>query len=376
MRAAVARLSPVGVLLLVLGAASAFVTARWAVAADGDITRFVLAGSAYAQPDARVTVLPGPGYDGQFAYRLALDPTDLDGTREVALDSPLRLQRLTYPLLAAAVALGRDGWVPEALVLVNVLALGALGLLGALLARDAGRSPAAGLLLPAFSGFATTLGRDLTEAVTAALLVAGVLALQRSRPALAAGALAGAALSRESALLLAVVLLGVHLVVRRPPVREAVWALLPPAVFAGWQAVCLARVGTVPLLSSSGKNLVLPLQDLAPATVGWVTGAAALQRADLITLGQAVALAVLVVGAGRSLRGAPPALGAAWAAALLLVLALSENVWKGPADLRTASELAVLSGVLLLQGERSLRLPATVLTASLAGTVLFRVTSL
>lgn len=377
-RTRTARLTPVAVALLVLVAASAFVTARWLVAADRDVGRFVLAGSAYAGPSLQVPVLPGPGYDGQFAYRLAVAPTQLEGDAgEVALDSPLRLQRITYPALAAALSLGQDDVVPEALVLVNVLALALLALLAAVLARDAGRFPAAGLLVAGFFGFATTLGRDLTEIVTAVLLLAGLLALRRDRQALAALAFSGAVLSRESAVLLYAVLAAVELA-RRPALGRAAWAALPVAVFVAWQAVCVAVVGQVPLLSSSGKNLVLPLQDLLPAAVGWVGGAAALQRADLITSGQLAALVVLVGAAGLALRrsAALPGVKAAWAGAVLLVAGLSENVWKGPADFRTASELAVLSAVVLLESRAPLRVPAAGLALAGTGTVLFRVTNL
>lgn len=372
----VARLTPAGVLVLVLLAASAFVTARWLVAADRDVGRFVVAGTVWSDATTAVPRVEGAGYDGQFAYRLALDPARLGGRAGgVALDAPLRLQRATYPALAWAVSLGQDRWVPAALVVVNVVALGLLGLLGALLARDLGRPPAAGLLVPAFSGFATTLARDLTEVVTALLLVAGVLALQRGRPGWAALALSGAVLSRESALLL-VLALGAG---RWRTGRQALLVTaVPAAAFLAWQAACLAAVGQVPLLSSSGKNLGLPFVDLAQAAAGWVRGALVLDRAALITLGQAVVLAVVVACAARAVRTSrvPPGVTAAWAAALLLVVSLTEGVWRGPADFRTASELAVLSTLVLLGGDRPLRLPAVALAGAGIVTVLFRVTSL
>lgn len=375
-----ARLSPLAVAALVLLVASGFATARWAVAADRDVGRFVLAGDAWVEPSAGVPVLPGDGYDGQFAYRLALDPTSLERTSNgVTLDAPLRLQRIAYPVLAWGLSLGQDGLVPEAMVVVNVLGLGVLALLAALLARDAGRVPAAGLLLLAWPGFVTSLARDLTEITTCALLLAGVLALRRGRVPLAALLLAGAVLSRESALLLAGALAAGHLWTSRRW-SDSAWLALPAGVFVAWQAVCAAVVGRLPVTSSSGKNLVLPLQDLAPAAAGWVQGAVALDRGDLITLGQAVALAVLVAAAARAVPRAGLSLSAAWAVALLLVLSLSDGVWRGPADFRTASELAVLSGAVLLTSGRSLRLPGILLGILLGmatlGTVLFRVTSL
>lgn len=364
------RLTPAAVLVLTLVAASLFVLARWQVAADGDISRFVLAGSDYAR-GADIAVQPGNGYDGQFSYRLAVAPTALEGRADgVVLDSPLRLQRITYPVLVHVLTLGHAPAVPAALVVVNVLALGLLALLSALYARDVGRAPGAGLLVAGFFGFTTSLGRDLTEIVTAALLVAGLLAWRRDRPWLAVFAFSLAVLSRESALLLYGALAAVQL--RRLDLR----LLVPPAVFVGWQLLCAAVTGDVPLLSSSGKNLVLPFSDLLPAVGRWTAGAASLQRQDLINLGQLVALGVLVVAAGRSLRHAPGRLQVGWVVALLLVVSLSANVWKGPADFRTAAELHVLSALVLLHGPHRLRVPGAVLGAATLMTVLLRATSL
>ncbi|MDX6266566.1 MAG: hypothetical protein QOD70_1306 [Frankiales bacterium] len=376
-RPAARRLTPFFVAVLTVLAASAFVAARWVVAAQGDLSRFVVAGSDFVSPGAGIAVRPGPGYDGQFAYRLALDPTDLaPRDHGVAIDSPLRLQRITYPVLAFLASGGRQGAVPAALVVVNVLGLGLLALLSALLARDAGRQPVAGLLVVGFFGFCTSLGRDLTEITTVTFLVAGVLAWQRGRPVLAVLAFSAAVLSRESALLLYAAFVLVQLTGMTR--RTRLLALLPLLAFAGWQVVCTAATGDIPMLSSGGKNLGLPLRDLVPAGGGWFGDAARLDRAGLITSGQLLALGVLVAAAGLSLRRslAPRGVQAAWVVALLLVVSLSSNVWRGPADFRTAAELQAASAVLLLDSRLSLRVPATFMTAALLMTVLFRVISL
>ena len=370
------RLSPVVVAALTVLAASAFVGVRWAVVGGGDISTFVVAGSDYVSPDAGVAVQRGHGYDGQFAYRLALDPTALARRDHgVTIDSPLRLQRITYPVLSFLASGGQEGAVPTALVVVNVLGLGLLALLSALLARDAGRKPMAGLLLVGFFGFCTSLGRDLTEITTVTFLVAGVLAWRRSRPGFAVLAFSAAVLSRESALLVyAAFVLG-----QLPGTPRRTWglALLPPLSFAGWQAVCAAATGNVPLLSSGGKNLGLPFSHLVPAASGWFADATRLDRAGLITSGQLIALGFLVAAAGLSLRRsrAPRGVRAAWVVALSLVVCLSGNVWVGPADFRTAAELHATSALLLLDSRLSLRLPAVVMTAALVVTALFRVTS-
>ena len=375
------RLSPAGVAVLALVVAGLFVVARWQLAAERDISRFVVAGAEYATPEAGVHVQPGTGYDGQFAYRLALDPGELQRRAHgIVIDSPLRLQRIAYPALAHVAALGRPAWVPWALVLVNVLGVGVLALLGALVARGAGRAPVAGLLVPGWFGTWITLGRDLTEIVTAVLLLAGIVAWQARRSALATVALSAAVLSREAVLPVLAVFAIVQLAREGPGrrLRTAVLAVVPLAAFMTWQAVCWAASGQVPLGASHGKNAVPPFSDLAPAAVGWFRGALALQRLDLILTGQLLALAVLLVAAGLALRTSRtlPGVKVAWAAALLLVASLSANVWVGPADFRTATELHVLTAVVLLSSRSSLLVPGVVLAASSGATALLRVTSI
>ena len=102
-----------------------------------------MAERAYANP-ARVprglVILPNNGYDGQFFYRLALNPSNLHRTAYgITFDSNFRVQRIGYPVLAWLVSLGQHQWVPVALIMVNILALTALGFLGGLLAREVNR---------------------------------------------------------------------------------------------------------------------------------------------------------------------------------------------------------------------------------------------
>ena len=114
--------------------AAAFVVARLAVVAHGDITRFIDVGSAFAlvhHVPHGITIVPGGGYDGQFYYRLALDPANLHRTAYgITLDNGYRIQRITYPVLAWLLAAGQQAAVPYSLVAVNVVALGALAWLG------------------------------------------------------------------------------------------------------------------------------------------------------------------------------------------------------------------------------------------------------
>lgn len=373
------RTRPLHVAAVAVLAAFLFVLARWAVAADGEIERFVLAGDRLTTADVPIVTVPGAGYDGQFSYRLAVDPTDLGATAHgVRLDGPLRLQRITYPALVHVLSLGQREWVPWVMVLVNVAAVGLLALLGARVARDAGRSPWAGMLVPGFSGFVMTLSRNLTELVTVVLLVLAVRAWQQDRGGLAAAALSLAVLSRETVLVLAGAWV-LHALVRHRRRRDALLGLLPLLVFVGWQSVCWLGYGQVPVLDSGGRNLVLPFTDLGPALVDWLRGAAALDRQGLVDAGQAAVLALtvgLAAARGTTTGGGRAGVRAAWGAAALLVVCLSESVWRGPADFRTAAELHVLSAVLLLQSARRLVLPGTLAAAAVLVTALLRITSL
>jgi hypothetical protein len=375
------RLSPLGVALLAVTVAALFVTARWQVAAERDLSRFVVAGDEYVQARPGLHVEQGRGYDGQFSYRLALDPAELERRAHgIVIDSPLRLQRIAYPAVVHVVALGRAAWVPWALVLVNLLGVGLLGLLGAVVARRAGRAPVAGLMVPGWFGTWITLGRDLTEIVTAVLLLAGIAGWQSRRRGLATLALSAAVLSREAVLPVLAVFTVVQLARERRGLRLRTAGLvtLPLVSFVGWQAVCWASTGHVPLLTSHGKNVVPPLTDLVPAAAGWLRGALALERLDLILTGQLLALVVLVAAGAVALRTSQvlPGVKAAWGVALLLVASLSANVWVGPADFRTATELHVLTAVVLLTSKVSLLVPGVVLAVTSVMTALFRVTSI
>jgi hypothetical protein len=81
-------------------AAVVFVLLRLALVAHFDPSRFVFAGSAYVNPalaPSGLHVFPGTGYDGQFYYRLALDPADLANVAHgIRLDSGFRLERIAY----------------------------------------------------------------------------------------------------------------------------------------------------------------------------------------------------------------------------------------------------------------------------------------
>ena len=364
MRAALA--TPLSVGVATGAAALVVVTLRVLVAGHGHVGRLVLVGSNFVAPGGRpgVPVTPGNGYDGQFYYRLALDPLDFSSVfHGMHMDSAARFERIAYPALAWAGAGGHLGLVPWSLIAVNVLCLGVVGWLGALLARDGGKAPVWGLLLPAYFGFVWSLSRDLTEIVETTFLIAALVALRRRRPA-AAGVLLGAAvLSRETSLVAvgAVALVQVFGWWRfqrhrgeRPALRPVTW-MLPLLVFAGWQSFAGVELGHLPLLASGQHNLGVPFAGLARGFDHY--GAHLPSKDSVLWFGELAVLCFVVASATRGVLSASVRLHErlAWAGYAMLSVCLSSGIWLGDVGFRSLDDLYALSAVVLLVSPRTTR---------------------
>ena len=257
---------PAAAALIATLAAVAFTLTRWQTWAHGNISRFILVGRHFAvvsQLPHSMPVAKTYGYDGQFFYRLALNPLNFDHTAYgITMDRPYRYMRIGYPVLTWLVSAGQHSLVPVMLVAVNIAAVGALGYLGAIFALQGGRHALAGLLFPAYFGLLTSLSRDTAEPLAAVVLLAGLLAVRRRRPVLAAMLLAFGALTRET-VMVAVAALAVMRVLgilrgrARPGRQDLAWTI-PAAAFAAWQLVVWAAIGSVPLLADGGRNAGTP----------------------------------------------------------------------------------------------------------------------
>ncbi len=102
------------------------VVLRW-MAGGYDFSYYFTAGSDFVNPlqtPVAVITQPGQGYDGQFFYRLALDPFNWEqNAYGVTIDYPqYRVQRIGYPFLAWILSAGgTPSLVPFALVFLNLL---------------------------------------------------------------------------------------------------------------------------------------------------------------------------------------------------------------------------------------------------------------
>ncbi len=360
---------------IVAGAAAlAVVLARLSVAARGNIGSFVIAGNTYANPrlvPRGVPVGAGNGYDGQFYYRMALDP--LDFARRafgIRLDTLSRLERIGYPALSWLAAAGHAAAVPAALVAVNVLALALLGLAGGLLAHQSGRHAAWGLVLPGYWGYQWTLARDLTEIVAAAFLVLGLVAIRAERWWLAAGALSVGVLTKET-VVIPVAVFGILRLAeilglggaggrRGFGAKDAPW-VVSGVVFVTWQAVVASSTGKLPLLDASGHNLGIPFQGLVSA-LGHYLGelpatAAALWCGELALLG------LLSIAAASTWRASTAERHErfAWLAFVVLIVCLASGIWRGAVGFRSLDDIYLFGCIIFFFGTRSMHRAANVL---------------
>ncbi|HUC03843.1 MAG TPA: hypothetical protein VL961_00495 [Acidimicrobiales bacterium] len=394
-QALVERLDTPAAPMLVAGAsATAFVLARWLVAAHRNLGRFIVVGSRYSDAHRRASLPPvtkGSGYDGQFYYRLALDPFDLRRTAYgIRLDSISRTERIGYPFLSWLVSLGHHGAVPLAMVIVNVLACSVLALAGGLMAKSVERHALYGLALAGYWGYLWTIGRDLVELTAAAFLILGFAALLRRRPTWAGLAFVGAVLSKETAVLMVGVLALTTLAMRmarqrcrwdRPLLSTAgnvatspapaaltlsralvgpanIAFVLPLGAFVGWQVVLVLATHHLPIYKSGGENLALPFVGLAHGISHYLSLFPSVSSA--LWFGELALLVVLSVSAAASVRACPVELRPAWVVALALAACTAVGIWLGDVGFRSL-DLVYLMGWTVLLFRKGTLLPWLVL---------------
>ncbi len=162
----------------------------------------VVAGDQYTDPARAPRGLPverhSAGYDGQFYYRLALNPfTHRWSEYGIRLDVPTyRQQRILMPLLAWIFSLGNPSAIPWLFLIINIAGVALLAWCSSRLA-----APWWSAAVWLYPGWLLTLSRDCAEILEVSLLMATALALQRRRFALAAILGTLAVLAKETALL-------------------------------------------------------------------------------------------------------------------------------------------------------------------------------
>ena len=198
----------------------------------------------------------GSGFDGQFAYYMALDYTNA----RYYMDEPAyRYTRVLYPVTARALALGRVSWVPVTMIVVNWLAIGLGTSALALWLKRRSCSPWLALIYGLYPGIVLALQRDLTEPLAYGLVILAVLILDhggRHRVLWAGAAFGLAGLARQTTVVfplcygLTILVQGHNLTWRaqlranrRAAASFLALSILPISVYTGFLAVWMGAVG-------------------------------------------------------------------------------------------------------------------------------------
>lgn len=333
----------------------------------GSVGAWVVAGDRFTDPatvSGGIAVFSGPGYDGQFFYRLALNPFALGiGPAEgVEFDNLFRGGRIAYPFMVWMVSLGgHPSLVPLAMIAVNIAAIGLLAWTGARLAVSSGQHAAWGLALPGFVGVAFSFTRNLSEVVAAAAVFTAIELLRRDRVGLASAALAIAVLTREQVVAAVMALVAGELIghrrmtgLRHAAIRVAPIALVPAAAFVSWQMFAARQIGQWPVFVSTGANTSAPPTELPAVIWRWAREAVGerwgrLAFATLVVLVTVVVTACASGGLRRAWRSYP---GEVLLGVVALGLALAfYGRTTDPAYFRQAYELSGAAWLVAWQGD-------------------------
>ncbi len=161
---------------------------------NGDPLALALLGTRFSQGDPQGS----EGYDGQFAYQIAVDPLNA----APRIDVPAyRYQRILYPMLARWLALGQPQLIPWTLIVVNLIAIGVGTWATEQLLLNLRVSRWYALTYGLYGGQLLGLRADLNEPLAQGLVQLALLAWAKERRGWAVVAFALAALTKETALI-------------------------------------------------------------------------------------------------------------------------------------------------------------------------------
>ncbi len=213
---------------------------------------FVTLGDCFSQctgQDGSTCDESDEGYDGQFAYYIARDPSGSPG----CLDVPAyRAQRILLPALGRALSLGQDALIPWAFVAINLAALVvSTALLEELLAAERASRWYA-LSYGLFVGVFMAVRLSTSEALAYGLVIAGIWYAQREQLWQMAIMLALAVLAKETTGLFVGGYLLFYALHRRW--RDTIrLALVVGVPFVVWQIVLYGWLGALGIGSGGAK---------------------------------------------------------------------------------------------------------------------------
>ncbi len=354
--------SPLFVLAFVAAAYAVFILVRLSVHA-WDVSYFVTAGDGMTNREEAppgLSVMRGAmGHDGQFYYRLSLDPfTDRVTDYGITLDLPAyRHQRILYPLMVHVLSLGNPAAVPFWMLLINYAGICVIAWSGSKYAQSLGLRAVWGLAFACYPGFVLTLARDFTEILAAALVITALWLVRVNRDRIAPGFATMAVLARETTALAAASVAGVAMWRSWKTKRLDSGLLFVVPVLAGiaWQMYLCSNWGH--FATSGTGTMGWPFVSFVKSLAGKTEFASGQQIAGSIQMALVAAFAIAAGAAWRSSTAAPHE-KAAWVLYATLACIVSGNVWSEDwSFLRNLWELYVFGAVILMTSRSRAKIP-------------------
>jgi hypothetical protein len=297
-------------------------------------------------------VRKGPGYDGQFYYRIARDPflplarlaIGSGSGPALGIDTPAyRYRRIAYPLAARLAALGTTDGLAWSFPLVSVFGVW-LGVFStSRLFETFGWRRWWGVGYAMLPGLVFSASRNLCEGLAIALVSAALLELARRRTAPAIALLTLAHLAHETTVLVSIGCF-VHALGRTGRPRDAAPYLLPVAVALLWSVAVAAAFppGLVALVSPSGsEGLGVPLEGIWHK-LRWL---AYLPKSGRFWTQEALLVPPILLALGVLLKATWKRDAETWLTGLLVslfVLTFGDAVWQDAASYARVTSLALL----------------------------------
>jgi hypothetical protein len=212
--------------------------------------------------DPNLPVSSEYGYDGQFYYRLALEPFYKNTLLGPKIDAPAyRMQRILYPVFVHLLSFGRPGLVPFNLIFVNLLFICLIAFAGAEIAKAFGLSPIYGLAFSLYPGFVFSLIVDTPEALTCGFILLSLLAIRKGWHILATLFLSCMLLTRETTFIvwtsIFVTLIIQYFKKSSDYKLRLESVIIPFTIFSLWQGIIYHRWGH-PAFAEGSNNLGIP----------------------------------------------------------------------------------------------------------------------
>ncbi len=180
------------------------------------------------------------GYDGQFNYYIARDPDNAASLIDVPA---YRFQRILFPAMGRAVALGQEALIPWAFLVINLVALGVGTWLLERMLAEMGVSRWYALSYGLTLGVFGSVRLSLSEPLAYGLVIGAIWLGRRERWVWCAVMLGLAGLAKETTLFFAGGY-GLYLLYQRAWKKAALVVGVPGVVFGVWQVVLRERLGS------------------------------------------------------------------------------------------------------------------------------------